>query len=169
MMNSERASEIKCTKWCYMRVIFTVHALFRTHLCSRSMLFSGASPMHALNMFSSIARCLLSAFTTGVPAGTSGALVRYDRSEETGCNARSCVSLGPLILMRVESSAIRHMSSINGAASRESSHVLCMTIVFVPPMKNFGCIFVHCTFAVPNIRHVLDHYHMIWMLTLSEK
>lgn len=34
------------------------------------MLFSGANPTHALRMFSSIARCFASAFTTGVPGGT---------------------------------------------------------------------------------------------------
>jgi len=34
------------------------------------MLFSGARPMQALRMFSSIALCFESAFTTGVPGGT---------------------------------------------------------------------------------------------------
>lgn len=40
------------------------------HLYSKIMLFSGAKPMHALSMFSSIALCFESAFTTGVPGGT---------------------------------------------------------------------------------------------------
>ena len=34
------------------------------------MLFSGANPTHALIMFSNIALCFESAFTTGVPGGT---------------------------------------------------------------------------------------------------
>jgi hypothetical protein len=46
------------------------------HLYSRIMLFSGASPTQALMMFSSIALCFARAFTTGVPGGTRGALVR---------------------------------------------------------------------------------------------
>jgi hypothetical protein len=33
-----------------------------------------------------MARCLGSAFTTGVPRGTRGALVRYDRSTAMGWN-----------------------------------------------------------------------------------
>lgn len=37
------------------------------------MLFSGGRPTQARNTFSSIARCLARAFTTGVPEGTSGA------------------------------------------------------------------------------------------------
>lgn len=40
------------------------------HLYSKIMLFSGAKPTQALRMFSSIARCFDSAFTTGVPGGT---------------------------------------------------------------------------------------------------
>lgn len=40
------------------------------HLYSSIMLFSGASPTQALRMFSSMALCLASAFTTGVPGGT---------------------------------------------------------------------------------------------------
>lgn len=40
------------------------------HLYSKIMLFSGASPTQALKMFSSIALCFESAFTTGVPGGT---------------------------------------------------------------------------------------------------
>jgi hypothetical protein len=56
------------------------------HLYSSIMLFSGARPTHARKMFSSIARCFGSAFTTGVPRGTSGALVRYDSSTEMGWN-----------------------------------------------------------------------------------
>uniref|UniRef100_A0A0A9FML6 Lpa1 n=1 Tax=Arundo donax TaxID=35708 RepID=A0A0A9FML6_ARUDO len=40
------------------------------------MLFSGASPTQALMMFSSIALCFARAFTTSVPGGTRGALVR---------------------------------------------------------------------------------------------
>ena len=40
------------------------------HLYSRIMLFSGAKPTQALSMFSSIALCFASAFTTGVPGGT---------------------------------------------------------------------------------------------------
>ena len=46
------------------------------YLNSSIMLFSGGRPTHALNTFSSIARCLASALTTGVPSGTRGALVR---------------------------------------------------------------------------------------------
>lgn len=46
------------------------------HLYSKIMLFSGAKPTQALIMFSSIALCFASAFTTGVPGGTRGALVR---------------------------------------------------------------------------------------------
>ena len=40
------------------------------HLCSSIMLFSGARPMQARKMFSSMALCLARAFTTGVPGGT---------------------------------------------------------------------------------------------------
>ena len=40
------------------------------------MLDSGGRPTHARSTFSSIARCLPSALTTGVPCGTSGAFVR---------------------------------------------------------------------------------------------
>lgn len=43
---------------------------FFHHLYSNIILFSGASPTHALNMFSNIALCFDSAFTTGVPGGT---------------------------------------------------------------------------------------------------
>ena len=46
------------------------------HLYSRIMLFSGAKPTQALIMFSNIARCFDNAFTTGVPGGTKGALVK---------------------------------------------------------------------------------------------
>mmetsp|Transcript_6551 Transcript_6551/g.24714 ORF Transcript_6551/g.24714 Transcript_6551/m.24714 type:complete len:323 (+) Transcript_6551:170-1138(+) len=100
------------------------------------MLFSGAKPTQARKTFSSIARCLESAFTTGVPLGTRGAFVRYDSNTETGCSfLKRFSSRGPLISMRVESSAMRHMSRISGAASSESSHVLCITIVDLPPMK----------------------------------
>ena len=99
------------------------------------MLFSGASPTQARKMFSSIARCLASAFTTGVPRGTSGAFVRYDSSTETGWKPRYSESAGDWISMRVESSAMRHMSRMSGAANSESSHVLCITMVDRPPMK----------------------------------
>lgn len=54
------------------------------HLNSIIMWFSGGSPTQALMIFSSIALCLPSAFTTGVPCGTRGALVRYDRSTAIG-------------------------------------------------------------------------------------
>lgn len=40
------------------------------YLYSKIMLFSGAKPTQALRMFSSIALCFESAFTTGVPGGT---------------------------------------------------------------------------------------------------
>mmetsp|Transcript_21233 Transcript_21233/g.36381 ORF Transcript_21233/g.36381 Transcript_21233/m.36381 type:complete len:258 (+) Transcript_21233:808-1581(+) len=40
-----------------------------------------------------------------------------------------------LYLMRETMSARMHRSRMSGVASRESSHVLCITIVFVPPMK----------------------------------
>lgn len=46
------------------------------HLNSMSMLLSGGRPTQARRMFSNMARCLLRALTTGVPSGTSGALVR---------------------------------------------------------------------------------------------
>lgn len=43
---------------------------WRHHLNSSIMWLSGARPMQALRTFSSMARCLDSAFTTGVPFGT---------------------------------------------------------------------------------------------------
>ena len=43
---------------------------------SSIMLCSGGRPTHALKKFSSAARCLLKALTTGAPWGTSGAFVR---------------------------------------------------------------------------------------------
>lgn len=43
-------------------------------LCSNNILLSGGRPRHALKMLSMQARCLKSAFTTGVPGGTNGAL-----------------------------------------------------------------------------------------------
>lgn len=48
----------------------------KNHRNSSIMLCSGGSPTHARKKFSSAARCRLSAFTTGAPLGTSGALVR---------------------------------------------------------------------------------------------
>ena len=58
----------------------------RTHLCSMAMWLSGGSPTHALSTFSMAARCRDSALTRGAPAGTSGALHRYDSSDSTGWN-----------------------------------------------------------------------------------
>jgi len=43
---------------------------------SSIMLCSGGRPTHARKKFSSAARCLPSALTTGAPDGTSGAFVR---------------------------------------------------------------------------------------------
>ncbi len=37
--------------------------------------------------------------------------------------------------MRSHSSAMMQRSRMRGVASKESSHVLCMTSVFFPPMK----------------------------------
>lgn len=54
------------------------------HLNSSSMLFSGARPTQARKIFSNIARCFAKAFTHGVPLGTSGAFVRYDKSTAIG-------------------------------------------------------------------------------------
>lgn len=51
-------------------ISFHYFLLLFFHLYSKIMLFSGAKPTQALSMFSSIARCFDSAFTTGVPGGT---------------------------------------------------------------------------------------------------
>merc|ERR1719487_372299 len=105
-----------------------------SHLYSKSMLFSGARPTQARKIFSNIARCFAKALTHGVPRGTNGALVRYDRSTAMGWKPwNSSPSLRSS--MRVMSSAKSTKSRIKGAASSESSQVLCMTIVLVPPMK----------------------------------
>ena len=48
----------------------------RAQPSSSIMLLSGGRPTHARITFSSIARCLASALTTGAPEGTIGALVR---------------------------------------------------------------------------------------------
>lgn len=45
-------------------------SFFISHLYSRIMLFSGAKPIQALSIFSSMALCFERAFTTGVPGGT---------------------------------------------------------------------------------------------------
>ena len=67
-----------------------MHGPDRTpHLCSMAMWLSGGSPTHALRTFSMAARCRESALTSGAPAGTSGALHRYDSSDSTGCNGCS--------------------------------------------------------------------------------
>lgn len=47
-----------------------------THLYSRIMLFSGAKPIQALSIFSSMALCFERAFTTGVPGGTCHTNIR---------------------------------------------------------------------------------------------
>ena len=64
---------------------------FGIHLNSSIMLFSGARPMQARKVFSSMALCLARALTTGVPSGTRGALARYDSSTATGW--KPCSSL----------------------------------------------------------------------------
>ena len=55
-------------------------------LCSNNMLLSGARPMHARMMFTRHPRCANSAFTMGVPGGTSGALMKNDSTDSTGWN-----------------------------------------------------------------------------------
>jgi hypothetical protein len=54
-------------KTCYS---FLWSSIIFSHLCSSIMLFSGDRPTQALRMFSNMALCLASAFTTGVPGGT---------------------------------------------------------------------------------------------------
>ena len=44
----------------------------------------GGSATHARKMFSMQQRCVKSAFTTGVPGGTRGALIRYESSDMIG-------------------------------------------------------------------------------------
>mmetsp|Transcript_55487 Transcript_55487/g.133832 ORF Transcript_55487/g.133832 Transcript_55487/m.133832 type:complete len:208 (-) Transcript_55487:1004-1627(-) len=128
--------------------------------CSRLIQFSGGKPTHARITFVRASRCRKSAFTTGVPPGTNGALSMNDRSDSTECMrapAGFSASLpdvfdsGPAraalmaasasaadassSVMRSHSSATTTRSMMSGAASSESSHVLCIAIVFVPPMK----------------------------------
>mmetsp|Transcript_5615 Transcript_5615/g.15469 ORF Transcript_5615/g.15469 Transcript_5615/m.15469 type:complete len:301 (+) Transcript_5615:134-1036(+) len=132
--------------------------------CSRLMWFSGGRPTQARSTLHSASRCRNSALITGVPEGTSGALSRKDSRESTewkrspssspsvaaasasasGATAVAAASAMALAAsagvvsrsrMRSHSSAITTRSMISGAASRLSSHVLCMAMVLVPPMK----------------------------------
>mmetsp|Transcript_32245 Transcript_32245/g.66733 ORF Transcript_32245/g.66733 Transcript_32245/m.66733 type:complete len:332 (+) Transcript_32245:77-1072(+) len=104
-------------------------------LCSKSMLFSGASPRQARRMLVRHWRWANSALTTGVPGGTSGALRRYERTERTGWKRSKSASPCFFSEIRSKSSVRMTRSMMSGAASSESSHVLCITTVLVPPMK----------------------------------
>merc|ERR1719486_483162 len=73
-------------------------------------------------MFSIQQRCVKSAFTTGAPGGTRGALIMYESSDMIGWKSDQSLSSAVLYWMR-------------GVASSESSHVLCITMVCWPPMK----------------------------------
>merc|ERR1719364_228141 len=86
-------------------------------------------------MFSMQQRCVKSAFTTGVPGGTSGALIMYESSDMIGWKSDQSLSSAVLYWMREHMSARMARSRMSGVASSESSHVLCITMVCWPPMK----------------------------------
>ena len=63
-------------------------------------------------------------------------MVRYDSSAATGCIALKSSSFpSSLSDMRVSSSATMTRSRMMGAARSESSQVLCMTMVDLPPWR----------------------------------
>ncbi|KAL2726278.1 hypothetical protein V1477_018092 [Vespula maculifrons] len=105
-----------------------------------SILFSGGNERQALNMFSIAARCLNNAFITGVPFGTNGALHKYESIERTLSKPRNSSSFWSMCrkVIREQSSASNTKSKMIGLASKESSHVLCITISFVFNIPTYG-------------------------------
>mmetsp|Transcript_34911 Transcript_34911/g.67917 ORF Transcript_34911/g.67917 Transcript_34911/m.67917 type:complete len:224 (+) Transcript_34911:49-720(+) len=101
----------------------------------RSMWFSGAMPTHARKTFLMQLICRNRALTTGVFLGTRGALMHAERMLRMGSNLVKVSEPSGLISMRWQSSVRIARSRIKGEANRESSHVLCITIVLSPPMK----------------------------------
>ena len=87
-------------------------------LCSSAMWLEGGSPLHARKMFSMQQRCEKSAFTTGVPGGTSGALMRYERSDMIGWKSDHSARPAVLYWMREVMSARMARSRMSGVASR---------------------------------------------------
>merc|ERR1719399_224685 len=102
---------------------------------ARAMWLSGGRPTQARKMFSMQPRCLKRALTTGAPGGTSGALMRYERMDMIGWKEEKALMACVLYWMREVISARMTRSRMSGVASSESSHVLCITMVLVPPMK----------------------------------
>lgn len=110
------------------------HAVGSLSLYSRSKWLTGGKPRQPLKRFSMHCLCLARAFTTGAPRGTSGALHKQLRIDNTELNGWQVVT--KLLKMRKEilwQSSVRTMRSrMRGDASKESSHVLWQTIVFFP-------------------------------------
>lgn len=101
-------------------------------LYSRSMLLSGGNERQALKKFSIAAFCLNRAFTRGVPAGTKGALNKYDRIVRMLPNDSNSSLPSILNVTREQSSARRTRSRMMGLANKESSQVLWTTSVLCP-------------------------------------
>lgn len=103
---------------------------------------SGGRPTQALKIFTIHCLCEASALITGAPGGTIGALRRYERIDKTLWNLSKCNSGSASIKLVTEwgisaqidilshNSVKTIKSRISGAANKESSQVLCNTIVF---------------------------------------
>lgn len=111
-------------------------------LCWRYMKSSGGRPTQALKIFIIHCLCDASALITGAPGGTIGALRRYERIDKTLWNRSKCNSSSASIKLATGWGESTHTvilshnsvkiikSRISGAANKESSQVLCNTIVF---------------------------------------